>query len=111
MPSPHVYKSPISEQNVDGQITARCWNSRYVGPRLTATRPILPRRRSLHRVGASRTMVGMLSVDRQRGTLLGLAVGDALGAAVEFEMPGSFPDMTGYRGGGPHGVITSLENP
>ena len=29
-------------------------------------------------------------VDRLRGTLLGLAVGDALGAAVEFHMPGSF---------------------
>ncbi len=43
-------------------------------------------------------------IDRQHGTLLGLAVGDALGAAVEFEMPGSFPEVTGYRGGGPHGL-------
>ena len=42
--------------------------------------------------------------DRQRGTLLGLAVGDALGAAVEFEMPGAFEPVTGYRGGGPHGL-------
>jgi ADP-ribosyl-[dinitrogen reductase] hydrolase len=42
--------------------------------------------------------------DRQRGTLLGLAIGDALGAAVEFEWPGSFPEVTGYRGGGPHGL-------
>jgi len=42
--------------------------------------------------------------DRQRGTLLGLAVGDALGAAVEFEKPGTFPEVTGYRGGGPHGL-------
>jgi ADP-ribosylglycohydrolase len=31
-----------------------------------------------------------------------LAVGDALGAAVEFEAPGSFPPVSGYRGGGPH---------
>jgi ADP-ribosyl-[dinitrogen reductase] hydrolase len=46
----------------------------------------------------------MLSVDRQRGTLLGLAVGDALGAAVEFRSPGTFPEITGYRGGGPHGL-------
>ena len=44
----------------------------------------------------------MKRVDRQRGTLLGLAVGDALGAALEFQMPGSFPEVTGYRGGGPH---------
>jgi len=42
--------------------------------------------------------------DRQRGTLLGLAVGDALGAAVEFQMPGTFPEVTSYRGGGPHGL-------
>jgi ADP-ribosylglycohydrolase len=46
----------------------------------------------------------MLSTDRQRGTLLGLAIGDALGAAVEFKSPGSFPAVTGYRGGGPHGL-------
>jgi len=46
----------------------------------------------------------MLSLDRQRGALIGLAVGDALGAAVEFKRPGSFPQVTGYRGGGPHGL-------
>lgn len=43
-------------------------------------------------------------VDRQRGALLGLAVGDALGAAVEFQPPGSFEPVTGYRSGGPHGL-------
>src|SRR5205823_9205788 len=36
------------------------------------------------------------------GMLLGLAVGDALGAAVEFQRPGTFAPVTGYRGGGPH---------
>lgn len=41
-------------------------------------------------------------LDRQRGALVGLAVGDALGAAVEFQRPGSFPPVTGYRAGGPH---------
>ena len=46
----------------------------------------------------------MLSIDRQRGTLIGLAIGDALGAAVEFNRPGTFPLVTGYRGGGPHGL-------
>ncbi len=40
--------------------------------------------------------------DRRRGALIGLAVGDALGAAVEFKSPGSFPPVTGYRSGGPH---------
>jgi ADP-ribosylglycohydrolase len=44
----------------------------------------------------------MVSADRQRGTFLGLAIGDALGAAVEFKPPGTFPEVTGYRGGGPH---------
>ena len=46
----------------------------------------------------------MTPTDRQRGTLLGLAIGDALGAAVEFKPPGTFPEVTGYRGGGPHGL-------
>jgi ADP-ribosyl-[dinitrogen reductase] hydrolase len=40
-------------------------------------------------------------LSRFRGSLLGLAVGDALGAPVEFEARGSFPPITGYRGGGP----------
>ena len=42
--------------------------------------------------------------DRRRGALIGLAVGDALGAAVEFKSPGSFKPVTGYRNGGPHGL-------
>jgi ADP-ribosyl-[dinitrogen reductase] hydrolase len=42
--------------------------------------------------------------DRQRGCLVGLAVGDALGAAVEFERPGRFAPVVGFRGGGPHGL-------
>jgi len=43
-------------------------------------------------------------VDRQRGALVGLAVGDALGAAVEFTAPGSFEPVRDYRDGGPHGL-------
>ncbi len=42
------------------------------------------------------------TIDRCRGALVGLAVGDALGAAVEFMSPGTFPPVTGYRSGGPH---------
>jgi ADP-ribosylglycohydrolase len=41
-------------------------------------------------------------IDRRRGTLIGLTVGDALGAAVEFKSPGSFKPVTHYRNGGPH---------
>lgn len=40
--------------------------------------------------------------NRRRGALIGLAVGDALGAAVEFQSPSSFTPVTGYRNGGPH---------
>jgi len=46
----------------------------------------------------------MPSVDvrsRFRGALLGLAAGDAVGTAVEFRPRGSFPPVTGMRGGGP----------
>lgn len=42
--------------------------------------------------------------DRLRGSLYGLAIGDALGAAVEFKPTGTFPPVTGFRGGGPHGL-------
>lgn len=42
--------------------------------------------------------------DRRRGALIGLAVGDALGAAVEFQPPGTFAPVTDYRAGGPHGL-------
>jgi len=37
-----------------------------------------------------------------KGMFIGLAVGDAMGAAVEFMCPGSFEPVTGYRAGGPH---------
>lgn len=40
--------------------------------------------------------------ERFQGALLGLAVGDALGAQVEFMPPGSFPPVTTMAGGGPH---------
>lgn len=42
--------------------------------------------------------------DRSRftGALLGLAAGDALGAAVEFMEPGTFEPIDDMRGGGPH---------
>lgn len=40
--------------------------------------------------------------DRQKGCLYGLAIGDALGAAVEFRMQGEFAPVTCYRSGGPH---------
>lgn len=43
-------------------------------------------------------------LDRSRGMFLGMAIGDALGAAVEFKRPGTFDLVTGYRDGGPHGL-------
>jgi len=39
--------------------------------------------------------------DRAVGCFIGLAVGDALGAPVEFQRPGTFEPVTSYRAGGP----------
>lgn len=39
--------------------------------------------------------------NRYVGALVGLAVGDALGAAIEGEAPGDFAPVEGMRGGGP----------
>jgi ADP-ribosylglycohydrolase len=39
--------------------------------------------------------------NRFRGSLLGLAVGDAIGTSVEFQPPGTFPPVTDMLGGGP----------
>ena len=44
----------------------------------------------------------MNTSERVRGCLFGLAIGDALGAAVEFRPPGTFPLVTDFRDGGPH---------
>jgi ADP-ribosyl-[dinitrogen reductase] hydrolase len=44
----------------------------------------------------------MNTFDRSRGALIGMAVGDSLGAAIEFMLPGTFEPVTGYRSGGPH---------
>jgi ADP-ribosylglycohydrolase len=39
--------------------------------------------------------------DRYHGTLLGLAVGDALGTTLEFKAPGTFKPIFDMIGGGP----------
>jgi ADP-ribosyl-[dinitrogen reductase] hydrolase len=43
----------------------------------------------------------MLDRGRFRGALLGLAIGDAVGAAVEFQPRDTFPPLTDMIGGGP----------
>ena len=49
-------------------------------------------------------MSGMEQIDRYRGALLGLAVGDALGAPLEGLRPGWFEPVEAMVGGGFHGV-------
>ncbi len=39
--------------------------------------------------------------ERYRGSLLGLAAGDAVGTVAEFKKPGTFPPVTDMTGGGP----------
>lgn len=43
-------------------------------------------------------------LQRLRGMFIGLAVGDALGAPVEFRVPGEFEPVTGMRGYGTHNL-------
>lgn len=43
----------------------------------------------------------MKPVDRFRGSLLGLAAGDALGTTLEFTTPGKFRPINDIVGGGP----------
>ena len=40
-------------------------------------------------------------LDRYKGSLLGLATGDALGTTLEFEPPGTFNPISDIVGGGP----------
>ena len=42
-----------------------------------------------------------VTLDRFRGALIGLAVGDALGTTLEFKRPGTFAPVTDITGGGP----------
>jgi ADP-ribosyl-[dinitrogen reductase] hydrolase len=44
---------------------------------------------------------GTSLVSRSRGSLLGLAAGDALGTTLEFQPPGTFAPITDMVGGGP----------
>ncbi len=46
-------------------------------------------------------MQNIFTKDRFLGSLLGLAVGDALGAPIEFEKRDSYIPVTNYRAGGP----------
>jgi ADP-ribosylglycohydrolase len=46
----------------------------------------------------------MEQIERYRGSLLGLAAGDALGTTLEFMSPGSFKPISDIVGGGPFGL-------
>ncbi len=43
----------------------------------------------------------MDQIERYKGSLLGLAVGDALGTTLEFKRPGTFKPIREIVGGGP----------
>jgi ADP-ribosylglycohydrolase len=47
----------------------------------------------------------MQRIDRYRGSLLGLAVGDALGTTLEFQAPNSFAPISDIVGGGPFDLL------
>src|ERR1700691_4046947 len=43
-------------------------------------------------------------LNKAKGALLGLAVGDAVGTTLEFKRPGTFKPITDMVGGGPFGL-------
>lgn len=47
----------------------------------------------------------MATKDHVIGSLLGLAIGDAMGQPVEFRKRDSFPEVTGFRSGGPFNLL------
>ncbi|KKM08720.1 ADP-ribosylglycohydrolase [Clostridiales bacterium PH28_bin88] len=47
----------------------------------------------------------MENIERYRGSMMGLAVGDALGTTVEFQPPGSFTPVGDIVGGGPFDLL------
>ena len=47
------------------------------------------------------TLANISQANRFRGSLMGLAVGDAVGTTVEFMRPGTFEPVTDMVGGGP----------
>ena len=47
----------------------------------------------------------MTDIERVRGSLLGLAVCDAVGTTVEFMPPGSFEPVTDMTGGGKFSLL------
>jgi ADP-ribosylglycohydrolase/protein-tyrosine phosphatase len=52
-------------------------------------------------IGRSELAAARSLRDRYHGALLGLAIGDALGASVQFRRPGSFPPVSDLQAGGP----------
>ena len=52
-----------------------------------------------------RTQTQLDQINRARGALLGLAIGDAVGTTVEFKPRGSFPPLIDMVGGGPFNLL------
>src|SRR5262250_3310607 len=61
-------------------------------------------KKRLHTVSGRGKEVLMDLRERYRGSLLGLAVGDAVGTTLEFRQPGSFDPLDDMVGGGPFGL-------
>lgn len=56
-------------------------------------------------MATSTTSQETTSRDRAIGALVGLAVGDAVGATLEFRQPGTFRPLEDMVGGGPHDLV------
>jgi ADP-ribosyl-[dinitrogen reductase] hydrolase len=74
------------------------WISSYLGIRRGITKGVVD---DSYYSTLSPVVIGSDLLDRARGTLIGAAIGDALGTTVEFSQPGTFKPVTDIVGGGP----------
>lgn len=86
-------------ENDRQRVIVRSWNKH--DPQLVGKTTVANSKVSKSTKSKSAELKASDSVDRAAASLIGLALGDAVGTAIEFKAPGSFTPLTDMVGGGP----------